>query len=49
MQKSQVVEDVGTLVYNETGIQKVQWKCPEGREAEGVGLRLLEELAVMSS
>lgn len=43
-QKRQEEENVGTLVYNEGGIQRAQWKCLEEREAQGIGLRLLEEL-----
>ena len=39
------MENIGTLVYYEAGIQKALWKCVEGREAQGVGLRLLEESA----
>lgn len=31
------------MVYDETGIQKAQWKCPEGREAKGVRVRLSEK------
>lgn len=37
-QKRQEVGNAGTLVYNEGGIQKAQWKCLEGREAQGVEL-----------
>lgn len=36
-QKRQEEENVGTLVYNEGGIQRAQWKCLEEREAQGIG------------
>lgn len=42
-QKRHEVKNVWTLVYNEAGIQTAHWKHLEGREAQGVGLRLLEE------